>query len=246
MRPRQPCARRPMRHPVRLVKLSGRPRSPIGETEAQDYRVGLEAARLLYEHFPDFYAQSQIDRELITMPLLLGCVAALGQLVELRGIELRWPGEHGGFYQQGLNRYELAPTPLETLRMYGGVAEGFLYELHAFVWAPQPMYYGWGVQSLLDGESDGNGADLLTVTLWHLFGRTPMGLGVKLHDVLKAIGGVDEDDIFDICRIKQLPADVPLQLLGANLTLPVADEYSVSVLDLLAYPFGKASNPLAN
>lgn len=242
MRPRRPRARRAMRHPVRVVALPPSEQPAMASEMASAYRIGLYAASLLYEHFPAFYAETHTDAMPISLPGLLGCTVAFWQLVEAKGLLLRWPGE-AGYHQGGLTRYELADTPEETIVMFDGVSEEYMSDLGHYLHVPRPCLYGYGVQALLDQESDAYPNQPLTMLLWHLFERTGLGLGVPL---LPMAANIDEDLAIDLLRIKQLPADTPLSLLGAHLVLPIAKEYGVKPLDLIRYAFGKTANDMAN
>lgn len=239
MQPRRSPARRRMRHPVRLVNARIN-QALIGEDVANAYRMGLRGAELLYQHFPDFYAATGLNDKPITPWLLLGCCAAFWQLVEAKGLELRWPGEAWG---EGLTRYELAPTPAETLFLFNDVSAEWMSQLGYCIVVPRPVYFGYGVQGLLDQESDSFPHEPLTVLLWHLFGQTALGLGVPL---MPMAANIDEDLAFDIFKIKQLPRSTPLQLLGQHLDIPAATAVGLRPIDLIAYAFGKTDNDLAN
>jgi hypothetical protein len=225
---------------VRLVDLSRASQSLIAEEEGLAYRVGLRAAALVYEHFPAFYAATALDAKPITPWLLPGCCAAFWQLVEQKGLELRWPGDP---YGEGLTRYELAPTPEQTLIQFDGVSPEWMCQLSHNIHVPRPVYHGYGVQALLDQESDNYPYEVLTVALWHLFQHTPLGLGVPIAPMA---ANIDEDLASDVFRIKPLPSNTPLNLLWSILDLKVAGAAGVKANELIGYAFGKTANDLAD
>lgn len=240
MRPRRSRARHRVYHPTRLVDLTAT-QCALPPEEASAYLVGLSGAALIYDQFPDFYHESHIDAMPVTLLRLLGCCAAFWQLVEQRGLLLRWPGE--GWGVDGLTFYNLADTPEETIGMFTDVSAEWMSDLAHFIRIPRPRYHGYGVQALVDGESDTYPDAPLTLLLWHMFQHTPLGLGVPIAPMAASI---DEDLAFDLLHIKPLPSDVPLQLFGATLQLANAQAYGVSARDLVGYPFGKTTNTLAN
>ncbi|HNP71821.1 MAG TPA: hypothetical protein PKK15_11950 [Kouleothrix sp.] len=240
MRPRRPRARRAMRHPTRLVSMARHERLTVPDEVAQAWMVGIAAAELLYEYFPDFYQATNTDAMSATLPRLLGCCAAFWQLVERRGLKLRWPGEHT---YGGLTLNELPDAPEETILVFDGVSEEWMSDLGHFLVMPRPRFYGYGVQALLDQESDNYPCEPLTILLWHLFADTPLGLGVPL---LPMATNIDEELAFDLFRIKPLPGNLPVQLFGAQLQLEIAQAYDVPAWDLISYAFGKTTNDLAN
>lgn len=246
MHARRRLARRALRHPIGLVRATRTTPedASIAEDRAQAYRVGLYAAKLLYEHFPAFYAEAGMDALAITPELLLGCCAAFWQLVEARGLRLRWPGDLMGYYDGGMTQAELMPTPAETLRMVQSVSDEYLSACSHAIVIPRPLYYGIGVQALLDQESDNYPSDVLTILLWHLFQHTPLGLGVPID--LAMASNIDEDMALDLLRLKPLPGDAPIQLLCGSLTIPAATRHNVRPYDLVAYAVGKTDNDLAN
>lgn len=239
MRTRRPRARRRLRHAVRLVKL-GAARPAIDSETCDAWRVAIAAPLALYEAFPAFYAEQALDGAVLTPELAIGCAAALWQLTEQAGAALRWPGEYSGDYD-GITRYDLAGDPADTLRTFTEVEPGYLAELGGYVWSPQPAYYGWGVQSMLENERYAD--NLLTAALWHLFHDTSLGLGIDIDTLLHQI---DEDDRIEILRMRRLPRDVPMNLFAQHLDLPAARQHGVAALDLIGYAFGQTNNELAN
>lgn len=237
-------ARRPMRRPVFLVKATGGAAVCIDEARAQGYSVGLRAAELIYEYFPAFYAETGMNTLTVTPELLLGCCAAFWQLVEGRGLPLRWPGDMGGGYDGGMTRAECEATPAETLRMVTAVSDEYLSECGHALMMPRPCYFGHGVYVLLDDESDNYPSSPLTILLWHLYQHTPLGLGVPID--LAMASNIDEDLALDLLRLKPLPSSAPIHLLCAHLDIPAATRHGVKPYDLIAYAFAKTGNALAD
>lgn len=245
MRQRRTYSRRPLHHAVRLVNLRfDRVRHIAHEEQMRAIEVGLCAAQVLTEQFPAFAEQTQLAEIPVNNGAMLGCCAALWQLTEqTKGIELRWPGDGYSQFADGITRYQCEADPAATLRMFNDAADSFLAELGHFIFCVRPAYFGYGVEELLDLESDNYPSDPLTLTLWHLFNETALGLGI---DVSTMTANIDEDLVFDILRIKRLPKSTPIALLCSVLKLPIADQYGVSVQDLIGYPSAKTQNELAN
>jgi hypothetical protein len=245
MRQRRSHPRRPLRHAVRLVDFRVNRAQYAGyEARLNALEVGLCAADVLIEHFPAFAERTGLTGIPVTNGKILGCCAALWQLTEQeKGIELRWAGESYGVWTDGLARYQCEADPAETLRMFSDAADEFLGEIGHFVFSPQPAYFGYGVEELLDHESDNFPSSPLTLALWHLFNATPLGLGI---DVSTMAANIEQELAFDILRIKRLPPSTPIATLCSLFKLPVAKQYGVEVQDLIAYPAAKTRNPLAN
>lgn len=232
------CGRQPRR--ARLVDLGVRGAPALSGDSAQAFLIGRYAAELLRTHFPNFYAAEQVADAIATPWLLLGCAAAFWQLVEVRGLKLRMPGD--GMYTDDEISFEA--TPAATLRAFDGVTAAFMADtVGHYLAMPRPCYYGLGVETMLDDEPD---PDVLTATLWRLFEGTPWAV-LDMGDATgSAYGGIEDDVAEQIARLKPLPRDTDLEQLAKHLTLPAAITMELSPLALLLYAVGQTGSELAD
>lgn len=236
MRAQRPLAGR-SRH--RRLRVVAGPQAAQTQTLALDdeaagaFQTGLHAAVLLKRHFTPFYAE-HVAPQRITPPFLLGCVVAFWHLVEERGVSLRWPGDYTGTMERG-------DTPLDSLTMFDDVSAEYLSELSYSLYTPRPIYYGLGVQSVLDESA--SIPNLLTIALWHLLQHTPLSIGMPLS--FEALTREhDEDLIARILRMKPLPSTVALSTMLSILSIPEAGDLGSAML--IQYAFAKCENDLAN
>ena len=229
--------RRPRR--ARLVDLRQRALPSLHGEAAQMFVVGLEAAQLLKQHFPDFYAQ-HAGSMTCAPENLLGCAAAFWQLWKNEGLLLRLPGDEGWY---GDDCIEFEATPEETLRSFADVAVEFMNTSIAhFLVLPRPNYFGLGVESWLETE---DGPDLLTATLWRLFQGTHWSI-IDMDDPKSgSYSDVDPELAELIAQLTPLPQNANLAAIAGCVTLPGAPT-DVSAFDLLAYAVGQTENTLAN
>lgn len=246
---RRPARRRRALRVVASAAVASQASHLIFQEERHAFLVGLRAAWLLSDRWPDLY-QEHVAQQSADLPLLFGCMVALRQLVELAGVPLRGGNDHGYY----LDVPSYAETPADTLTMFNAVGVEYMIEYADLSTHLCPRYYGIGAQGLLDAEE---APDILTLLLWHLFSQTPWAMGA-FPSFEQLSGSIEEDVLFRIDRIKRLPSDAPLGLLAYHLSLPEArqvarelapdcpDGEAVATKALLEYAFGRTGNTLAD
>jgi hypothetical protein len=246
---RRAARRRRALRVVEPAPFSGQSSHLIFQEEREAFFVGLRAAWLLSDRWPDLY-QEHVAQEIADLPLLFGCMVALRQLVELAGVPLRGSDYHG--YHSDAPPY--GDTPADTLTMFNAVGAEYMIEYAHMATRLRPRYYGLGAQGLLDAEQ---APDVLTVLLWHLFSATSWAMGA-IPPFEQLSQSMDEDIIFRIDKIKRLPSDAPLNLLACHLDVPEArqialelapdcpDGQVIATKALLEYAFARTGNALAD
>lgn len=226
--------RRAMRRACRLVRAPGNATvraSALHCETAATYGVALDRVRDLKRLFPAFY-WDHIANRLLTPRALEGTICAFLALVnnELFAIEdvmdLMVPHDpmRALAYTEDGSR-----EPLATLELMAG-----------WLAQPRPYLYGVGTEGILEEETP---QQLLTLALWHLCRESNWSIGVDVGDVI-GFSYVDTDITEYLVKLPPLPRVVMEDLLTAVKLPPWSEEAEFD--ELLAYPFARTDNPMAN
>jgi hypothetical protein len=228
-----------------VLKLpSGQSDQPqqIASEEAESWRVAMNAAYLLREHFPDFYRVHVAHRE-TTLAGGLGLCCAFWQLMEdVYHVELRWPEDHAYIDGYTIRDGIAVADPVEWLGTFDDVSEEWMSSNWFWLNEPRPVYYGLGVQAMTSGDLGPPG--LLLLLLWHLFSHTDLSVGAGLLETI--YGQTEDEDILDLMRLRWLNTWNARELLVEVAAHIPEAQHLPEPSALLRYCFGNTGNPLAD
>lgn len=230
--------RRGRQRRIRLVVPDGQPRlrpSPIDPSDADGWDVGLLAARIFQELFPEVFADL-VAPQTCTPGRLYQAACAFLSLVDERLFSIQDP-----------SMLSLPTDPIAYLQKRppceGEAALGSLEEGRFSVLQPWPLAYGLGVQSVMNNyEEMGETAySALTLGLWQLFSQTSLAVGYAIEDLADDLTPAATAAVLALCPLP--PTDVASLLRG--LSLP-GRPYGADVGTLIWYAFGQTGNLLAD
>lgn len=231
----RPSVARGRCRPVRLVRGLPGPRrrySPIGADAASAYENGLAKVRYLRDLFPEFYQKHIADR-VLTPSALLASVCAFLALVHRDLFEL----------EDSMN-LEVPLDPLKALRYTEtGDDDPLLVIEESSFWLsqPHPLYYGIGMQTVLEDETP---QAALTLALWHLCRETNWSSGVDVLAVAE-FSYVPPHIMAVIEKLPPLPAGTMMEDLILRIQLP-GRPWSSELAELICYPFARCDNAMLN
>jgi len=138
-------------------------------------------------------------------------------------------------------------VPADPLRALAFTEDGSrdplitLEEAASWLCQPRPLLYGVGTEGILEDETP---QQLLTLALWHLCRATDWAIGVDIGDVI-GFSYVDQEIAEFLVKLPPLPVGTRMEPLVMALKLPPYSDQN-EFDELIAYPFARTDNPMAN